>query len=83
MPFKTTGNQLFNDIYYLVIGCFHWKTGFFQQTVVMVYYILNTTGNIRKALNGENIGCAGADPEILKMGGCSMSATMVGQQRIF
>ena len=35
----------------------------------MVYYILNITGNIRKALNGENIGCAGADPEILKMGG--------------
>ena len=49
----------------------------------MVYYILNITGNIRKALNGENIGCAGADPEILKMGGFPMSATMVGQQRIF
>ena len=33
MPFKTTANWLFNDIWcYLVIGCFDWKIGLFQQT---------------------------------------------------
>ena len=34
MPFKTTVNWLFNDICYLVMGCFDWKIGVFQQTVV-------------------------------------------------
>ena len=35
MLFKTTVNCLFNDIWcYLVIGCFDWKIGVFQQTVV-------------------------------------------------
>ena len=38
---KTTINWLFNDIwYYLVISCFDWKNGVFQQSVVRVYYIL-------------------------------------------
>ena len=32
--FKTTVNCLFNDTCYLVIGCFDWKTGVFQQIVV-------------------------------------------------
>ena len=41
MPFKTTANWLFNDIWcYLVMVCFDWKIGVFQQTVVRVY-ILN------------------------------------------
>ena len=40
MPSKTTVNWLFNDIWcYLFIGCFDWKIGIFQQTVVRVYYI--------------------------------------------
>ena len=34
MLFKTKVNCLFNDICYLVIGCFDWKIGVFQQTVV-------------------------------------------------
>ena len=35
MPFKTTVNWLFNDIWcYLVIGYFDWKIGVSQQTVV-------------------------------------------------
>ena len=35
MPFKITVNWLFDDIwYYLVIGCFNWKIGIFQQTVL-------------------------------------------------
>ena len=34
MLFKTTVSGLFNDICYLVIGCFDWKIGVFQQTVV-------------------------------------------------
>ena len=35
MPFKTTLNWLFNDIWcYLVIGSFDWKIGIFQQAVV-------------------------------------------------
>ena len=34
MPFKTTLNWLFNDIWcYLVIGSFDSKIGIFQQTV--------------------------------------------------
>ena len=33
IPFKTTVNELFNDIY-LVIGCFDWKIGVFHQTVL-------------------------------------------------
>ena len=34
MPFKTTINPLFNDIWCdLVIGSFDWKIGIFQQTV--------------------------------------------------
>ena len=41
MPFKTTVNWLFYDIWrYLVIGCFDWKIDVFQQTVVRVCYIL-------------------------------------------
>ena len=41
MPFKTTVNWLFTDIWcYLVIGCFDWKIVLFRQTVVKVYYIL-------------------------------------------
>ena len=44
MPFKTTVNWLFNDIwYYLVIGSFDWKIGVFQQIVVRVYYILKAS----------------------------------------
>ena len=35
MLFKITVNCLFNDIWrYLIIGCFDWKTGVFQQTFV-------------------------------------------------
>ena len=35
MLFKTTANCLLNDIWcYVVIGCFDWKIGVFQQTVV-------------------------------------------------
>ena len=34
IPFKTTVTWLFNDIWcYLVIGCFDWKIGVFQQTI--------------------------------------------------
>ena len=44
IPFKTTVNWLFNDIWcYLVVGCFDWKIVIFQQIVVRVYYILNLT----------------------------------------
>ena len=44
IPFKTTVNRLFNDIWcYLVIGCFDWKIAVFQQAVVRVYYILKYT----------------------------------------
>ena len=28
---------------YLIIGCFDWKTGVFQQTVVRIYYILKVS----------------------------------------
>ena len=45
MPLKITVNWLFNDICYLVIGCFDWKIGVFQQTVVMVYYVLKIFRN--------------------------------------
>ena len=42
MPFKTTANWLFNDMWcYLVIAFFDWKIDVFQQTVVRVYCILN------------------------------------------
>ena len=42
IPFKTTVNWLFNDIWcYIAIGCFDWKIGVFQQTVLRVYCILN------------------------------------------
>ena len=35
MPFKTTANWIFNDIWcYLVIGCFDWKLDVFQKTVL-------------------------------------------------
>ena len=41
MLFKATVNWLFNNIWrFLVIGCFDWKIGVFQQTVLRVYYIL-------------------------------------------
>ena len=36
MPFKTMINWLFNNICYLFIACFDWKTGVFQQTDVSV-----------------------------------------------
>ena len=40
LSFKTAiGYLMIYDV--LVIGCFDWKIGVFQQTVVMVYYILN------------------------------------------
>ena len=43
MPSKATVNWLFNDVwYYFLIASFDWKIGVFQQTVVRVYYILNT-----------------------------------------
>ena len=46
MPFKTTANWLFNDIWcYLVIGCSDWKIVVFQQTVVRAYCILNQNEN--------------------------------------
>ena len=42
MPFKTTANELFNDILcYLVIDSFDWKISVFEQAVVVVYYALN------------------------------------------
>ena len=42
MSFKTTVNWLFNSIWrYIVIGCFDWKIGIFQPTVIWVDYILN------------------------------------------
>ena len=35
MLFKATANCLFNDIWcYLVIECFDWRIGIFQQTIV-------------------------------------------------
>ena len=41
VPSKTTINWLLNGIWcYLFIGCFDWKIGVFQKTVVWVYYIL-------------------------------------------
>ena len=44
LPFKTTVNWLFTDIWcYLVIGCFVWKIVVFRQTFVRVYYILKKT----------------------------------------
>ena len=47
MPFKTTVNWLFNDIWcHLVIGCFNWKIGVFVQTVVRTSYP-------RKNVNGH------------------------------
>ena len=53
MPFKTTVNWLFNDIWcYLVIGCFNWKICIFQQTDVSVYYVLNFFMNW-----ALNVGC--------------------------
>ena len=43
MPFKTTVNMIFNDMWcYLVIAFFDWKIGYFQQTEVSVYSILNS-----------------------------------------
>ena len=42
LSFKTTVNWLFSDIWcYLVIVCFDWKIGVFQQKVVRVYCIFN------------------------------------------
>ena len=41
-PPKQQINWLFNDIWrYLVIACFDWKLGVFQQAVWRIYYILN------------------------------------------
>ena len=46
MLFRATVDWLFNDIwYYLVIGCLDWKIGIFQQTVVMIYYVLKEKQN--------------------------------------
>ena len=46
MPFKTTVNWLFNDIWrYLVLSCLDEKIGVFQQTVVRVYYFLKQIKN--------------------------------------
>ena len=46
---------LFNDIMilwcYLFIACFEWKIGVFQQTVVMVYYILKQTPGMFKIVH--------------------------------
>ena len=43
MPFKTTVNWLFHDMWcYLVIAFFVWKIGVFQQTAVKVSCILNS-----------------------------------------
>ena len=54
MPFKTTVNWLFNDIYcYLVISCFDWKIGVFQQTVVRVYRILKGRDYSQKKMEGD------------------------------
>ena len=40
MLFKTTVNCLFNYIWrYLFIGCFNWKIGIFQQTVVRGFVV--------------------------------------------
>ena len=52
MPFKTTVNWLFNDIWcYLVIACFDWKIVVFQKTVVRVYYILKLDCSIHSLSN--------------------------------
>ena len=57
MPFKTTVNWLFNDIwYYSVIGRFDWKISVSQQTVVRVYYILNGS-NHTKCVSLNNQKC--------------------------
>ena len=52
---KTKINWVFNDIWcYLFIACFEWNIGFFQQTVVRVYYILNlhiSLTGLRKYIN--------------------------------
>ena len=58
IPFKTTVNWLFHDIWcYLAIGCFDWKIDAFQQTVVRVYDIPKNTSiltqNVCSAL--ENV----------------------------
>ena len=40
IPFKTTMNWLVNDIWcYLLIACFDWEVGIFQQAFVRFYYI--------------------------------------------
>ena len=50
MPFKTTVNWLFNDIWhYLVIDYFDGKIGVFQQVVVRVCYILKLLKCLQKA----------------------------------
>ena len=55
MPFKTTVNWQFNDIWcYLVIGCFSWKIVVFQQTVVRVYYILKIIQHNRRFCQQQN-----------------------------
>ena len=43
---------LFNDIWcYLFIACFEWKIGVFQQTVVVVYFILKQTSRTFKIVH--------------------------------
>ena len=58
MPSKTTVNWLFSDIWcYLVIACFDWKIGIFQQTFARVYYTLNSVSQILICLL-KSFGCS-------------------------
>ena len=45
MLFKTTVSSFNDKWYYLVIGCFYWKIGVFQQAIASVYYILKLDFN--------------------------------------
>ena len=49
MSSKATINWLFNDKCNVFIACFDWKIGVFQQTVVKIYYILNTNYFVSEA----------------------------------
>ena len=54
IPFKTTVNWLFNDIWrYLVIGCLDWKIANFQQTVVtgLFYPWFNSLNTIKYSVS--------------------------------
>ena len=57
MLFKTLVSCLFNDTWcYLVIGCFDWTIGIFQQTVVRGYCILK---GIYPSITEETLDTAG------------------------